>query len=60
MRVGRFGIGIIRGKWDFGYEQYNACGCRVLSIGPIYFMWSGKDCKCMTCQQYECKCGGFE
>lgn len=67
MRVGRLEFGKIQffgpqgwtnlnhlcGEWSF---VKGACNCRILSLGPLYFTWLAKDCKCNLCNKYECEC----
>lgn len=55
MNIGRFSFGSIKGKSDWGYDK-PLCGCKILSLGRLYFTWLDKECKCQTCKKYVCIC----
>jgi hypothetical protein len=54
MRLGRFSIGWARNSY-WGYEKVS-CECHILEMGRVYFMWNGKNCKCVACNGYTCVC----
>ena len=55
MRFGRFSFGSIIGGKFWGYERPQ-CDCHIFSFGWVYIVWSGKNCKCGLCGQYDCEC----
>lgn len=54
MRIGRLEFGFNDGLY-WGYVK-GSCECRMLELGPIYILWSAKDCKCSLCNKYTCVC----
>ena len=56
MRIGRFRIGFdgsYSGAWG---KTTMSCGCRSLDMGKFWILFNGKDCKCIACGGYDCKC----
>ncbi len=64
MRIGRLEFGITywvapvstwRRFTQLGSTE-GGCGCRIFDVGPFYFTWIGKNCKCVDCGKYKCEC----
>ena len=45
MRLGSLEFGIIKGSSDWRYDHKLACGCRIMSLGKIYFTWLADYCR---------------
>lgn len=58
MMIGRVYIGFIKESpacWSW-FAGKMSCGCRLLDLGPLYFTFYDKTCKCAACKQHECIC----
>jgi hypothetical protein len=56
--IGRLEVGIST-PCTLEAETYT-CGCRFVSVGPLFALLRAKDCRCDACEQYACDCPGSE
>lgn len=54
MRFGRLLISFT--KEDYWIYEKGSCGCRILWLWKLCFVFSDKKCKCQLCKQYDCAC----
>lgn len=53
--IGRLTVGTQR-YFSIFIDKTFYCGCVFGSLGFFWFLWHNKECKCVACKQYVCKC----